>query len=280
MLQYEVIRLASLVLPEFVRDEDVDLEEITRNDMLAVISIFETHVHYVALLSAHEISEIVLEGLLNKIYHVHRVGSSIYERFGDSPSNNMYSVTNRNFLTTNSHTTYHYVELVKRFGSTSCFSTLAFESKIGDLRKLCDSNRSRHSAQITLPKQYWEKTLAFFYLKKSSYVFDQSNSEVYLPSKKDPLVELITSSGLVIHPNCFYLTMNETIVKVLSLKIVNSVCEILCSKEFVVEVDRTSGPNYSVIQDSSNVQIICHSLEFLRKVNIWLTKDSRFICYY
>lgn len=194
-----------------------------------------------------------------------------------------FSVTNRSFLTINSHTTYPYVELVKRFGTTSCFGTLAFESKIGELRKLCDAHRSRHSAQVTLPKLYWEATLIDIYFEDNPYKFVRINAEMRKVSKTGELMELISESGLIIRPQGYYLLTDGNFVQVKNLEIETNVCMIRCSIKYSGEVDILPGPTYHVIENLEQTEgpiYTYNSTEFLRKVNYLIRPDGRKIFYY
>lgn len=153
--------------------------------------------------------------------------------------------------------------LINRFGTTSCFSTLAFESKIGELRRLGDIHRSRHPTQVTLPKLYWETTLMSSYLEENPYKFVRTNAEVHKHSDDGELVELITESGLIISPKGFYLVNDGNFVKVDSLEVDRNLCMINCSILFRSGASINPGPTYNPVRESKKIACQCKIL--LRK---------------
>lgn len=142
------------------------------------IILFKMHVEYVATIQSHWIDENRFQFLMEQIQFVHSLGFQVYGSNAPSSNRDPYSVTSRQFLTINSHTTYHYPELIKRFGSTPCFNTLAFESEIGLIRSDNDKHRSRHSCQNEMITRYWDNSLTKRFFRESNYCFDAETGEL------------------------------------------------------------------------------------------------------
>lgn len=266
-----MIRIAPIALQEMFNEIESDLEEEVIVNIRKALNIFDKHVQYVALLASHEISSETLDGIIEKIHEVHREGSEFYEKFRKSKR-----IAASKFLTIDSHTAYHYVDLIKRFGSVPCFSSIAFGKSIRGLRNMCNENYSRRSARIALPKKYWVDTLVDCYIHKNRYSLNKKNDEIVKESRKGKILEIVTSSGLVIRPNNFYLVEDGRVVEVESIEKRDTSYLINCRMIKVVSI---SEPQFSVTNDDDG-QLILPSSEFLRKVNIWPTEDAMDICYY
>lgn len=160
--------------------------------MSQLIELLRFHVEYVSMIKPSE-----LEILNRKIKKVHIEG---YKRYGafDPPRRDSISVTSATFLTINSHSSYHYVEIKKRFGTCSCFSTLAFESLIGFLRQMLDKHKSRHPSQVFLLKRFYENISIEDIAKQSKLKFNSAPGEFSLHGLKvGSLEEIIAKQGLV-----------------------------------------------------------------------------------
>lgn len=136
MVQYKIMKIAVIVLPSIIADPSTELTRRERDEILEGFGYFEKHVNYVTVLSQDVIQVNILNNLESIIHEVHSEGFVFYEQFRNVRIDNQFSVAKRAFLTINSHTSSHYIEMIKKFGCIACFSTLAFESRIGKFREL------------------------------------------------------------------------------------------------------------------------------------------------